>query len=99
MLKSDDVYYNVITMFAFSKFFDLSRILTLGIIQLPHNQAYVFEYRNLYYHSLNVAVFVEGYQCCYQIDLVYAGHLQSEEGCNDQRKTAVFDNGFGCYYS
>ena len=42
----------------------------------------------------------DGWKLGFRIDLVSAGHLQSEEGCNDQRTAAVaFDNGFDCYCS
>jgi hypothetical protein len=40
-VKSDNVYYNIITMFVFQKF-DLHRILALGIMNKhPHNHSYV----------------------------------------------------------
>ena len=52
-VKSDNVYYNIITMFVFQKF-DLSRILALGIMNKhPHNHSYVIFNPGFYHHGLN----------------------------------------------
>ena len=52
-VKSDNVYYNIITMSVFQKF-DLSRILALGIMNKhPHNHSYVIFNPGFYHHGLN----------------------------------------------
>ena len=53
-VKSDNVYYNIITMFVFQKF-DLSGILVLGIMNKhPHNHSYVIFKPGFYLHWQNI---------------------------------------------
>ena len=52
-VKSDNVYYTIITMFVFQKF-DLNGILALGIMNKhPHNYSYVIFNAECYYHGYN----------------------------------------------
>ena len=70
-VKSDNVYYNIITMFVFQKF-DLSGILVLGIMNKhPHNHSYVIFKPGFYLHWLNTLwnlSFVEN--LCYILDIL-----------------------------
>ena len=51
------------------KFFDLSRILTLGIIQLPHNHPYVFWCRIFMNTDFKSIV---SYNCKYSLSICYS---------------------------